>query len=187
MTSTPRERCKHGGLQMHCTEFHEVEKTPCCDLCLIYNSQDKDMEHPECMNPQCECHKGAPKEPCTHTQLPSGAMYCLRPDGCTYRVEKNDAPEWKEKLNKLLWVHMDIEAGEGTRPMNVALQPNLESFIEAQKALSYEEGKKSRDEEVAMKIQDGFKAGIAKAIEEVRKMKYIDLSDLLTTLEKLDL
>lgn len=38
------------------------------------------------------------KQPCTHSRYPSGAMYCLRPDGCTYRVEeKCEHPESMRK------------------------------------------------------------------------------------------
>ncbi len=143
MTSTPRERCKHGGLQMHCTEFHEVEKN----------------------------------------DAPERIM------GVDFGYTK--APEWKERFDNT-FDFVRSEMGE----FEQIHYDNLKKFIAQEKALSYEEGKQRGLIEIDTTETDstydegkkvGFKAGIAKAIEEVRKMKYIDLSDLLTTLEKLDL
>lgn len=61
------------------------------------------------------------KQPCTHSQHPSGAMYCLRPDGCTYRVE--------EKCEHI-HVYKNSFTGNACLDCNARLPWNLDPIIE---------------------------------------------------------
>ncbi len=128
-------------------------------------------------------------------------------------LEKNDAPEWKERFDNT-FDFVRSEMGE----FEQIHYDNLKKFIAQEKALSYEEGKQRGLIEIDTTETDstydegkkvGFKAGIAKAMEVAEGMKIEDksiidigsefatprdyrrtghnaaLSDLLTTLEKL--
>ncbi len=171
-----------------------MTSTPCCEKCHNLH-QNGETTVIGCGNPACQCHQTVEKN---YRLTPLGKEIKEAYEG----VVKNDAPEWKERfLKQFPNLGCDERDFEGDIEKEGVI-----AFIEAQKALSYEEGKDVGVSEVIYhkdSYQKGyeegigfakpyFKAGIAKAMEEIQKIKDIapfrwqkTLSDLLTTLEKL--
>ncbi len=143
---------------------------PCCDKC---HNLHKNGETPVigCGNPHCPCHQTAEKDyqkmgENISEYLDSHPIHTGNSDPHTPLdvVEKNDAPEWKERFMK----QFQYSATSGVL-----------KFIEAEKTLSYEEGQKAEYGGSAQTLHKigwdgGYQAGRDFVLREILEKGYKD-------------